>query len=92
MAFDEWEWTGGESMDAPDNRTVQDIQRAGKSLTPLVSIDECPSPSPYEHSGETGRLTVRGWGILVLTGAGVRLLRRAELSSEVVTSFGPAWR
>ena len=92
MAFNESNNWEGRGMDAPANRTLKDIQRDGKSLTEFVSIDERPSPSDHTVTDTDWSLVVRGWGIVVISATGVRLLRRADITSSVVDSFGPSWK
>lgn len=57
-----------------------------------LDIDRQPSPSGQVATETEWQLQVRGWGVVVISIDGVRLLRRAELVPGLVESWGPSWR
>lgn len=58
---------------------------------PLASldIDAQRSPSFEAASADGWALAVRGWGMLVITTEGIKLLWRKDLGSETIDGWGP---
>lgn len=62
---------------------------AGPKELPNLDIDRIPAPSP-QGTDDAGNwhLAIRGWGVVVLTETGVRLLWRKDIGNAAIDAFG----
>ncbi len=64
----------------------------GPKQLPNIDIDSIPAPSPQGTTEENGHLAmhlaIRGWGVVVITEIGVRLLWRKDIGEAAIDAFG----